>query len=101
MNMIGGAWASGGASATACAARGSGAGVRRCRDQYPAPARTRDSTTAKVSTPPLLSIVRKTPQPTRANSTAASAWPSTRPVSSLRSSFSSSSSYGTKSQANP
>ncbi len=97
----GGAWASGGASATACAASGSGSGAPRCCDQYPAPASSRERTTANVSTLALLSIDRNTPQPTSANSTAARAWPSTRPVKSLRTSFSSSSSYGTKSQAKP
>ncbi len=57
--------------------------------------------TAKLSTPSLLSMDRKTPQPTSANSTAASVWPSTRPVSSRRTWFSSSSAYGTNSQAKP
>ncbi len=47
---------------------------------------------ANVSTPPFLSIDRKTPQPTRAKRIAARPCPSTRPVSSLRISFSSSSS---------
>lgn len=102
---VGGAFTSGGASATACAVAGcsgsSGAAVLRCCVHTAKPTTASDSIAENASVPPLPSIDRKRPQPISASSTAISDAPSTRPDSSLRASFSSSPSAGTSSQAKP
>lgn len=102
----GGALVSGGASATIWAAAVSirlsaSLPAARRRDQTAAPHTASDSSIVKPSIDPLRSIDRKIPQPISAMNTADREAPVTRPVSSLRASFSSSPASGTSSHAKP